>query len=62
MAEDHSHHHHHHHHRKDNATRFKERNLRSIVLRRQVEKWLKIILLVVAILMIIAVILVYKVL
>jgi cell division protein FtsL len=61
MAEEH-HHHHHHHHRKDSATRFKERSLRSIALRRQIEKWLKVILLVVAILMIIAVILVYKVL
>ena len=61
MAEEH-HHHHHHHHRKDSATRFKERNLRAIALRRQIEKWLKVILLVVAILMIIAVILVYKVL
>ena len=61
MAEEH-HHHHHQHHRKDSATRFRERNLRAIVLRRQLEKWLKVALLVVAILMIIAVILVYKVL
>ncbi len=54
--------HHHHHHRKDSATRFKERSLNAIVFRRKLEKWLKIILLVIAILMILAVILVYKVL
>ena len=47
---------HHHHHRKDSATRFKERSLNAIVIRRKIEKWLKIILLVVAILMVIAVI------
>lgn len=51
---------HHHHHRKDSATRFKERSLNAIVIRRKIEKWLKIILLVVAILMVIAVIYVYK--
>ena len=48
-------HHHHHHHHKDNATRFKERSLNAIVLRRQMEKWGKIALLVVALLMIAAV-------
>ena len=59
MAEqqhEHEHHHHHHHH-KDGASRFKERNLNAIVLKRKLEKWLKIALLVIAILMIIAVIL-----
>lgn len=50
------HHHHHHHHRKDGASRFKERSLRYIVLRRQVEKWAKVVLLVVTILMVVAVI------
>ena len=54
MSEQH-HHHHHHHHRKDGATRFKERSLNAIVLRRKLEKWGKIALLVVAILMIAAV-------
>ena len=50
------HHHHHHHHRKDDASRFKERSLRSIVLRRQVEKWAKVIVFIIAILMVAAVI------
>ena len=53
-------HHHHHHHRKDGASRFKERNLNAIVLRRKLEKWGKIALLVVAIIMILAVIIVYR--
>mgnify|MGYP007056158348 FL=1 len=52
--------HHHHHHRKDGASRFKERSLNAIVLRRKIEKWLKMILLVLAALMILAVIYVYK--
>lgn len=52
-------HHHHHHHHKDDATRFKERSLNAIVLRRQLEKWGKIALLVVAIFMILAVVYVY---
>lgn len=54
------HHHHHHHHRKDSATRFKERSLNAIVLRRKLEKWGKIALLVVAIIMMIAVVVVYR--
>ena len=53
----HQHQHHHHHHHKDGSSRFKERNLNAIVLKRKLEKWLKIALLVIAILMIIAVIL-----
>lgn len=53
------HHHHHHHHRKDGASRFKERSLNAILLRRNLEKWGKIALLIVAILMIIAVFAVY---
>ena len=52
-------HHHHHHHRKDYASQFKERNLNAIVLRRKLEKWGKIALTIVAILMIIALITVY---
>ena len=51
--------HHHRHHHKDNATLFRERSLRSIVLRRQFEKWLKIALCVIAFLMIVAVIFLY---
>jgi type IV secretory pathway component VirB8 len=53
------HHHHHHHHRKDSATIFKERSLRAIVLQRKAEKWLKIILMVVAAIMVLAVAVVY---
>ena len=51
--------HHHHHHHKDGATRFKERSLNAIVLRRKLEKWGKIALLVLALLMLLAVIFVY---
>ena len=47
------HHHHHHHHRKDSATRFKERSLNAIVIRRKLEKWLKIALIVLASFMVI---------
>ena len=49
----------HHHHHKDSATRFRERNLNAIVLRQKLEKWLKIILLIVALFMIGLVIYVY---
>ena len=51
--------HHHHHHRKDYASQFKERNLNAIVLRRKLEKWGKIVLTIVAVLMIIALVAVY---
>lgn len=51
--------HHRHHHKKDHATRFKERSLNAIVVRQKVEKWGKIVLLIVAILMILAVFFVY---
>jgi hypothetical protein len=51
--------HHHHHHHRDDATRFKERSLNAIVLRRKLEKWGKIALLVLALLMLLAVIFVY---
>ena len=53
------HHHHHHHHHKDSATLFKERSLNAIVFQRKAEKWGKIFLLVIAILMILAVVFVY---
>ena len=53
------HHHHHHRHRKDGATRFKERSLNAIVLRQKIEKMGKLLLLVVAILMVLAVLFVY---
>ena len=51
--------HHHHHHHKDGATRFKERSLNAIVLRRKLEQWGKIALLVLALFMLFAVIFVY---
>ena len=54
------HHHYHHHHRKDFATLYKEKNLRSIRVNRMIDKCLKIILLVIAVIMAIAVIYVYK--
>ena len=53
------HHHHHHHHHKDGASRFKERSLNAIVIRKKLEKWGKIALTIVAILMIIALFTVY---
>lgn len=50
-------HHMHHHHREDDASKFKKRSLQSIAFRRKLDKWLKIILFVVAILMILLVVL-----
>jgi len=52
-------HHHHHHHKKDSATIFKERSLRAIELRRLFEKWLKIIVMLLALVMVILVVLAY---
>ena len=52
-------HHRHHHHRKDSATRFKERSLLAIEYRRKAEKWLKRILIALAIIMCLAVAFVY---
>ena len=54
-------HHHHHHRHKDGATRYKERSLNAIYIRRQIEKYLKIALLVVACLSVLAVLLVYTI-
>ena len=51
--------HHHHHHHRDGASRFKERSLNAIVFRRKLERYLKIALTVIAVLMILAVIYVY---
>ncbi len=64
MSQQQSHHHHHHHHhshKKDFATLFKEQNLRTIRINRLVDKWLKRLLLLVAIGMAIAVVYVYKI-
>ena len=51
----------HRHHHKDGATRFKERSLNAIVLRRRLEKGLKLLLCVVALIMVAAVIYVYTI-
>lgn len=51
----------HHHRHKDGATRFKERSLNAIALRRKLEKWLKVLLCIMAIIMVAAVIYVYTV-
>ena len=42
----------HHHHHKNSASSFKERSLNAIVLRRKIEKGLKILLLIIAIFMV----------
>ena len=52
---------HHHHHHKDGASRFRDRSLNAIYLRRQAGKYLKILLFVLACLSVIAVLLVYTV-
>ena len=48
-------HHHSHHHHDDYASRFKRKSLQSIEFRRKLDKWLKIALFIVAILMLILV-------
>ena len=53
-------HHHHHRHRKDSATIFKERSLQAIANRKVIEKAIKTVLVVLAVLMGIAVVVVYK--
>ena len=49
-------HHHHHHHKLDGASKFKRDSLNSIVFRNRVEKILKIVLVVLAVLMAIGVV------
>ena len=56
-----SHHHHHHGHKPDDASVFKQKSLSAIQRRKLIEKVLKIVTVIVAILMAIAVILVYTV-
>lgn len=63
MAEnkEHTHHHHHHHHYKeDDASRFKRLSLMSIERRKKMAKWGFRILCVIAVLMAIAVFVVYR--
>ncbi len=57
---DQEHHHHHRTHRRDSASIFKEKSLRAIKTRKMVEKYIKVALLVVAVLMALAVVFVYK--
>jgi len=59
--EEQQHHHHHHHHKKDGASRFKQKSLAAIERRKLIEKVLKIAVVVLAILMAIAVVLVYTI-
>ena len=58
----HDHHeHHHHHHKMDGASKFKRDSLLAIQRKRLIQKWLFRILCVIAILLFIAVIIVYKI-
>ena len=50
---------HHHHRHRDEASLFKERSLRSIELRKAADKWMKIGMAVLAVIMCILVFLVY---
>jgi cell division protein FtsL len=54
-------HHHHHHHKKDGASIFKQKTLASIERRKLIEKILKISMVILAIIMAIAVMVVYTV-
>ena len=58
MEQEHHHHHRHHHH-KDSASIFKEKSLRAIELRRLFEKYLKIAVVILAIVMVALVIFAY---
>ena len=55
------HHHHHHHHKQDGASLFKQRSLASIKRKKIIEKVLKIALIIIALIMAIAVVLVYTI-
>lgn len=52
-------HHHHHHHRKDGSTRFKEKSLNAIERRKKMGKFIKTVLTVIAIIMGLAVMVLY---
>ncbi|MBR1688693.1 MAG: hypothetical protein IJ710_09240 [Prevotella sp.] len=54
-------HHHHHHHRPDGASRFKQKSLNAIENRKKFAKILKLTLITIAILMAIAVCVVYTI-
>lgn len=57
MSDNHSHHHH--HHKEDYGSRFKRQSLSSIAFRRSADKWMKIILFILSMVMILLVILAY---
>ena len=57
---EHQHHHHHHHHKEDDASRFKRKSLLSIRRRKIIEKYAFWALCILAVLMAIATIVVYK--
>ena len=59
MSEQHHHEHSHHHHHDDYASQFKKKSLQSIAFRRKLDKWLKIGLLALAIIMMLLVVLAY---
>ena len=63
MAENskHQHHHHHHHHREDDASRFKREQLNSMKRRRLISKYLFRALCIIAIIMTIAAIVLYRI-
>ena len=55
------HRHHHHHHDKDSASILKHKSIKAIARRKMLEKWLKITLIVMAIVMGIAVVAAYTI-
>ena len=58
MAEEHSHHH---HHKKDGASLFKQKSLEAIHRKKILEKILKVVMIAVAVIMAIAVVVVYTI-
>ena len=54
-------HHHHHHHKKDGASKFKQKSLAAIQRRKLIEKFLKIGMIVIAVIMAIVVVLSYTI-
>lgn len=56
----HHHHHHHHHEHEDDATRFKRENLLSIKRRKTIKKWAFRALCVIALIMAIIVVVLYR--
>lgn len=50
---------HHHHHHDDYASRFKKKSLQSIEFRRKADKWMKIVLLVLSLIMMLIVVIAY---